>query len=112
MGKQVLCLMYGAKRRKSDTVLFGDDQVELYEFCRDFDLCTPQWCEDSAVFGYSVIADLEDSDVDLPIGISELDKPEFAEREKSMWAAFDAYAGGKGVFLDAAQFYLVRTEIG
>jgi hypothetical protein len=111
VGRQVLSLMYGAKRRKSDTVLFGDDSVELEEFCREFNGEDPQWCEGSAVLGYLVISDLEDSDVDLPIGINELDKPEFAGASKSMWASFDAYSGGKGVFLDAAQFYLVRTEI-
>ncbi len=108
MGAKVLGLMYGVKLQVAHASLDGESDLE--SFCHDFSFEEPRLCDDGMVLGYMLISDLDE--IALPINIAEIEDQDCAAGAKEAWEAFDAYAGGKGVPLDPAQFYLVRTEIG
>ncbi len=107
MGQKALGLMYGVMVQTAHAMLDGEHDLE--SFCRDFSFEEPTFCDDGKVLGYMLFSGLDE--IELPLNVAEIENQACAREVKECWKAFDGYAGGKGVPLDTAQFYLVRTEI-
>lgn len=107
MGQKVLGVMYGVKLEVAYANLDGERDLE--SFCHDFGFEDPLLCDDGMTLGYLLFYDLDE--IELPLNMAEIAEHECAKEAKRAWEIFDAFAGGKGVPLDSAQFYLVRTEV-